>query len=479
MTTPARRYFFLCVRRLLFFILCLLLALGGVLWGWREHRRAQVAGPDRLRMTQLLEENARLRALVETTELQRRTEEENTIRTKIEKDVAEIRGLDFLATVAYDELPRETLREVIAAKIDDRYSPEELVRLERGYAAMGLLPEGMGLRETFLDLLGEQVAAFYDQHADTLHTFENSPLRRGQNRIILAHELTHALQDQHFSLENFPLESTDNDDLATATSALIEGDATLLMAQYMVRAGGNMGVGDVVGMVLAQGTEKLRAAPFYLRESLLFPYLAGQTFCTALFAHGGWGSLNAAYETPPTSTRQILHPDEYLADPDRPAVLLDWRGVERAGTAEVVRNILGEFGLRTLLTPALGADIANAAAHGIRADGYLVLESAPKPEVMAWTVWDTPGEAAEFRDAIARHLASRHGGTWDAGAEEVRFRDRVVNIWNPLPDQVAWIEAATPERAAALRQTVSAYCRQPDRKPAPAIAKEPEMAGIF
>ena len=102
-------------------------------------------------------------------------------------------------------------------------------------AAVGLLPEGFPLRQKYIDLLGEQVAAFYDQHAHKLFMYEDASLENAQNRVVLAHELTHALQDQHFGLKRLPLEIKTNDDRAAAASALVEGDATLVMSEYMLK----------------------------------------------------------------------------------------------------------------------------------------------------------------------------------------------------------------------------------------------------
>ena len=182
-------------------------------------------------------------------------------------------------------------------------------------AALGLVPPNFPLKQTYIDLLGEQVAAFYDQHQHRLFMFEDAALSGAQNRIILAHELTHALQDQNFGLLKLPLEAKNNDDRAEAASALIEGDATLVMSQYMAQDLSWQTLTDTVGTSLTQNMAQLREAPRFLREMLVFPYLKGQQFCAAAFARGGFAALSAVYAHPPSSTAQILHPEKYFAEP--------------------------------------------------------------------------------------------------------------------------------------------------------------------
>src|SRR5207302_7060871 len=142
--------------------------------------------------------------------------------------------LNFLRPVTYDVLTREGIKRTIEQKMREQFSEEEFKNVGIGLAALGLLPRDYPLKQKYIELLGEQVAAFYDQHAHKLFMFEDARLDQFQNRIILAHELTHALQDQHFGLEKLPLEMKTNDDRAVAASALVEGDATLVMTQFMM-----------------------------------------------------------------------------------------------------------------------------------------------------------------------------------------------------------------------------------------------------
>lgn len=259
-----------------------------------------------------------------------------------------------------------------------------------------------------VSLYDEQVAAFYDPDEHALYTFNDLVLSSNLDKMLLAHEITHALQDQNFDLQKFPLKVKDNDDLGLATSALLEGDATVLMTRWYVE---NIDPGKMLGdlgAMLGQNTAKLREAPSYMREMLLFPYQQGQQFVMALFASGGMEALDAAFRNPPTCTKDILHPEKFLRQrtvPERieiPALeSKDWRLIGN--------NTLGEFGTRFVLQQALGAFEATTIAQGWNGDRYHVYERGTNgPTGLVWiTVWDDAQHATEFEDAYKKVAGKR------------------------------------------------------------------------
>ncbi len=220
-------------------------------------------------------------------------------RSQIEAAVTAIRGLSFKEPVVYAMLDRAGIRGVVGGKLSEVYSDQEIQDASTGYAALGLLPPNFPLKQEYVDLLGEQIAAFYDQHQHKLFMFQDASLENAQNRVILAHELTHALQDQNFGLLKLPLEVKNNDDKAAAASALIEGDATLVMSQYMAQDMTWHTLTDTVSFSATQSMEQMRKAPRYLREMLVFPYIKGEKFCEAVFERGGYPALSAVYANPP------------------------------------------------------------------------------------------------------------------------------------------------------------------------------------
>jgi hypothetical protein len=294
-------------------------------------------------------------------------------------------------------------------------------------AAIGLVPDGTDLMAAMISLYGEQVGAFYVPEERALYTFKDQSWTSGVDKMLLSHELTHALQDQNFDLTKFPLNVKDNDDLALATSALMEGDATVLMTRYYAEnADPAHMVGDITAM-LGQNTAKLREAPPFLRSMLLFPYVQGQQFAMALFSAGGADALNDAFRHPPVSTQQILHPETFLYNRHNPETLTlsridskDWRLIGN--------NVLGEFGVRCLLEQGLGLFDAQQIAQGWNGDRYNVyVRGTNGPTALVWiTAWDNEQHAAAFEDAY-KGLVQKHGLTAESSRDGIRVTIRQSN----------------------------------------------------
>lgn len=370
-------------------------ALGGIAGFSVAHRAAPARpGLQERRIALLEEENARLREAVSAGEKTRAQSENVTKRAEIERAVTGLRELPFQKPVAYAVLTRAGIRRVIAGKISEQMSDAEIQNAAAALAAFGLLPKNYPLKQKYIELLGEQVAAFYDQHAHQLFMFEDAALSNGQNRVILAHELTHALQDQHFGLAKLPLEIRDNDDRAAAASALIEGDATLLMTQYMAQNISAQTLRDTLAGAVTQNTGQIRQAPRYLREMLVFPYLRGQEFCAALYARGGWPAVDAAYKNPPSSTSEILHPEKFPAEP---AGIGFGDDLTALGEKPLADNVLGEMGIRILFSENAGAGSGAQAGAGWRGDRYLVFQNG---DALVWkTAWESESAAGAFMQA--------------------------------------------------------------------------------
>jgi len=395
--------------------LALFMALGFEFW--RVHR--------------LQDDNAMLRAQLEQDRRESQSamlpkpEESAGTRAEIERQTAALRGLAFKKPVTYKSIGREELRKVLESKLAEQYSTGELTDYGRTLATFGLIPEGTDLREAILGLYDEQVAAFYVPEERTVYTFKDMSFTSNLDKVTLAHELTHVLQDQNYDLTKFPLKVKDNDDLALATSSLVEGDATLLMAQYYgehldVR---NM-LSDVLGGVLGQKTAKFQAAPQFFRELLVFPYQQGTEFATAIFAAGGTDALNKAFEHPPVSTKQILHPEKFLRDWHDPEQI-ELKKLEVTGWRLIGNNVLGEFGVRSLLSPHVGLLEASRVAAGWNGDRYHVYERGTNgPVALVWTTaWETEQAAADFADAY-RRVAEKRGvvAQVEQDATHVRIR---------------------------------------------------------
>ncbi len=420
---------------------CAILALIGLGWGFSEQQKVAAQAFQERKLAFAEAENERLRSVVAEQQKAREQSENLAQRAQIEKAVANIRQLNFSHPVTYDVVTRAGIQKILEQKLADQFSDDEIKNAGIGLVALGLLPRDYPLKQKYIELLGEQIAAFYDQHQHKLFMFADASLASAQNRIILAHELTHALQDQHFGLLKMPLEIKNNDDRAFAASALIEGDATLVMSQYMLQNISLSGLRDNLGAAVTQNMKQLQDAPRYLREMLVFPYLRGQEFCATIFARDGWEALDAVYKNPPSSTSQILHPEKFLAETHEESVAIDFGDTSVNGEKPLADNVLGEMGTRILLSQTIDAKGAELIAANWCGDRYLVFNNG---NALIWkSHWSDADAAQKFRGALM-------------AAMQARFKNETQPFFEatilPDPNEVVFISAAADKWANALRQ---------------------------
>ncbi len=409
------------------------------------------------RTTALAEDNQRLSALVTDQEINARAAANAAIRTRIERDVERIRGLKFVKPVNYAELDRADLRDKVLSLLEDQITDEEFENASTTLAALGFLAHDVDLKSSLVELLSEQIAAFYDQHSHQLYMFRGTDLSRADQRIILAHELTHALQDQHFALRKLPLELKDNDDRVAATQALIEGDATLAMSMFMLQEMAGDSPLEILGLVFTQPMEKLLQTPRYLRETLVFPYLAGQQFATAIHAVGGFEALNDAFRAPPTSTAQIFDTSKFLAPGRVEPVDVRWRDSSVHGQEPLLENTAGELGIRLLFKEWLGREVGEAVGSGWAGDRYRSYAASGQRAVhTVWRIgWATPEDAQEYLAACEKLLMKRYKpGDAVREAESFSFDSpRVVRLKKIAPIETILVEARDTMWAEALLNT--------------------------
>jgi hypothetical protein len=412
--------------------------------------KAQAAAFSDAAAQKLAAENDRLREILNGSDRDKALARNKELREEIERQVVAIRGLQFKHPVDYQVLNRKEIKQTIAGKLGEVFSEKEFANMTEAMAALGLLPPKFPLRQKYIDLLGEQVAAFYDQHAHKLFMYEDASLENAQNRVVLAHELTHALQDQHFGLKRLPLEVKDNDDRAFAASALVEGEATLVMSEYMLKNMSKQMFKDSMVSSLTQNMDQLATAPRYLREMLVFPYLRGQEFCAVLYGMGNYDQVSKAYEQPPSSTAQILHPQKFLAKPREEPIAIAWADTDLKGEKPIADNCVGEMGTRILLAEWLDDATGERAAAGWRGDRYLYFAGG---QALIWkSVWATAQEATEFFEAEKKLLEKRHAPK-DARSSDRSYEaetPRVIWLRQTDAHEVILIDAANKEWADAL-----------------------------
>ncbi|HXS01084.1 MAG TPA: hypothetical protein VN724_10975, partial [Pyrinomonadaceae bacterium] len=202
------------------------------------------------------------------------------------KETSELRELSILKAVKSGAQSRAEIERMIVRNLDSDTTPAEMHAAEVLLRAFGLAPPDFAYRAFLVKLLTEQVAGYYDPKAQQFYLADWIELD-GQ-KPVMAHELTHALQDQHFNLKRFEKWPKGDSDAELAAHALIEGDATLAMTMYMKR-------NPLVALAFIRSlgaqeasSEQFRQAPRALRESLLFPYEEGSNWATDVYKRGGW-----------------------------------------------------------------------------------------------------------------------------------------------------------------------------------------------
>ena len=225
-------------------------------------------------------------------------------------ETSALRELPILRPVPSSALSRAEIERKVLAISKAQMQPDEIRAAELAMKVLGLAPPDFDLFDTQIKLLTEQVAGLYDPQAREFYLADWIDLTF--QKPVIVHELTHALQDQHFDLRRLTEWPDGESDAQLAAHSLVEGDATLAMAQYVLQNP------DIAATYLSslQNAPKMpvfESVPRALREGLVFPFVQGLQFATALHGRGGWKAVSAAYTPLPQSTEQILHSDKYDA----------------------------------------------------------------------------------------------------------------------------------------------------------------------
>ncbi len=329
------------------------------------------------------------------------------------KETSQIRELSILHPVKSGAQSRAEIERMVIRNLDEQTTPAETHATEQALKKLGLVPPDFQYRAFLIKLLTEQVAGYFDPKLQ--HFFLADWIDLEGQKPVMAHELTHALQDQHFNLRRFERWPKGDSDAELAAHSLIEGDATLAMKIYMAK-------NPLVALAFvrsfgsnAMPSAQFRQAPRSLRESLVFPYEEGLEWATALYKKGGWSAVSQAFSTLPESTEQILHPEKYFAH-EAPVKLTlpDVRQQFGAKWKRIDYDVNGEWSYYLILDQFLNSDAeSKRAAAGWAGDRYVVYEgSAPGEVFMAQlTAWDTESDAREFFDAYVKRTKVRYAAS--------------------------------------------------------------------
>lgn len=363
------------------------------------------------------------------------------IAEEVKKDVEEIRGWKFKHDVKTDVRTEAQLREFIEKKLfEEQYAGDKLKVTEAFLRMVGLIPADCDLRKTTMDVLLNQIGGFYDPDTKAFYMMDRGGYGPLLTRTLVAHELTHALDDQYTQLDKLIHAAGETEDAGFAIGAVVEGSATHLMMIYMQRA---MASGKYDAAELGQAMQdEMKRSEVFMKAPRYFTTLAANYLCGMYFVSNGeppmqpkaGGAAELAARTMqqrmlrlfkdlPASSEQILHPEKYWDDGKRDEpVLLDDKAIESlvlpAGAHVIHRSVIGE-----LLCAILASDPAdefdmllsaspdywtNDAAKGWGGDRFFLIADGPDEKAASkdlknrrgvWvTMWDTSDDREEFID---------------------------------------------------------------------------------
>ena len=385
----------------------------------------------------------------------------------IVQSLSEISGLTEEHAVPYGTMSKKQLRHFLRKRIKKTLKPDEIRADELALKMFGLVPQSFDLKKSTIDLLTEQAAAFYDYDEKKLFLLEGSSI--ADETTTLAHELSHALADQHFDLNRFMDESPADDDENLAHSAVVEGQASWLMIAYDLAEDGKPPTPTAEMLRSVEDSDDtsatdypvLKASPLYIQQSLLFPYTEGTRFFDAIYKKVGKQAFSMVFTQPPLASSQILHPDRYFAHvkpaiPDLPKPL-------GADQKEITDGSLGEFDHRMLLWQYVGLAQATSLAPHLRGAQFRVSAAKNNKPVLTYvSEWDSEPSASDFFAAYKKILRSKwhhcqpstnsevvFAGTAEGGYFVTRRRGNTLISLEGLTDVRDWNAAKSASAATA------------------------------
>ena len=300
---------------------------------------------------------------------------------------------------------REQVRRYLANKLEQELPEAKASALEQAYRLFGLLGDSTRIRPLLLDLLTEQVVGFYDPDSTTLFAVRGSDPE--QLRLVLAHEMVHALQGQYIPLDSL-LEGQHDNDRQLAAQAILEGQAMLASLRALAPGRDLLSDPTVWETLRSQvaasqaSMPQFAAAPLVIRRELVFPYVDGAEFMRWWSTTGHTGLMPYGARMP-RSTEQILHPARYLSG-DEPVPLR----FADSTSAVLLQDDLGELDIRTL--EAVAGDttaLGQTPPIGWGGDLYRLYQTPDGPALVWYTAWDNGAAATRFGAAVGQALAQQ------------------------------------------------------------------------
>jgi hypothetical protein len=334
--------------------------------------------------------------------------------------VSQARELPALGKVRGVALTRAQMAARVKETIEEEVPPEIVGAEAEFLIGLGLAPSSFDYAAAIVALMSSQLAGFYEPATKTMYL--DVSLGTVEREATLAHELVHALQDQHYHLEDLIRYRPDQSDVQSAAHALAEGDATSAMFDQMLAPRGMKATDlseQLIGVQVraaASFTSVSAEVPDILKRSLVSPYVDGIEFVHFLRRRGGWAAVDNAWKSPPVSTEQLLHPEKFLAKEIPIAVAVPLPPEKDAG-APVYTDVMGEQSVQLLLEEWLPRVPAVLASTGWGGDRVGVWRYRDRNAIAWHIVGDDVAAATRTELALLRGVAAQRPTT-PAGKSE-------------------------------------------------------------
>lgn len=351
---------------------------------------------------------------------------------RIQGQVSEIRGLEMNSTLDRAMMTTDELEDVVTNDFFKDVTPEDIQNEVHEKSVIGLLPEDFDLLQFYKDLYSEQIAGYYDNETKEMYVITDEGFN-GTSRDTYAHEYTHVLQDQNYDL-TYGLKINDEyceaePEYCAAVTALVEGDAYMTEQYWLLRDSSDQDKTDISEFQSSFKMPVYDSAPAYMKEDFLFPYLQGFYFVQALYKDNKWKSIDEAYQNPPVSTEQILHPEKYPDDVPSTVETPDLLPLLGEGWTEIDRNVMGEWYSYLILAfgfepdTRLDEESAKTATAGWGGDQYVYYQnSSTSNYVFYWnSTWESVTDAEEFFSSSKEYGSLRWGDAKDESSESVTW----------------------------------------------------------
>ena len=359
-------------------------------------------------------------------------------------EVLRFASQDTLLPIKHSVKKAIVSREEVEKYLDDKFQSDvDRVRFERSEVVLkkfGLLPRNFEMHGFLIKLLGEQVAGFYDEKSKTMNLLDWNELE--MQKPVMAHELTHALQDQSYDLEKMSKHDEEvekrglvdlnlvvrEDELSTCRTAIMEGQATIVYLDYILAPMGmsvekSPKMVDIMQSSMDKGGDSpiFDSAPLLLQQELMFPYRQGMVFIKDLLVAGGKKlAYRGVLDRMPQTSREIMEPAEYLAGRRVPPLLLPDLGFLKKDYEPYDAGAIGELDVSILLQVYADNAIANRLSREWRGGSYYAAGrkgvKPPDPNSSAHvglyyiSKWSSEASAREFAKLYGAGLAKRYAG---------------------------------------------------------------------